>query len=70
MVDKNRRTYFGNICLYVLVVGGFYGVIHKIDAYRSLLDKIVKGFKGKENIFMIVVMVLFALITSKQNGYS
>ena len=57
-------SYFGNICLYVLVVGGFYGVIHKIDAYRSLLDKIVKGFKGKENIFMIVVMVLFALITS------
>lgn len=57
-------SYFGNICLYILAIGGFYGVIQKIDAYRNLLDKIVKGFKGKENIFMIIIMVLFAAITS------
>ena len=57
-------SYFGNICLYILAIGGFYGVIQKIDAYRNLLDRIVKGFKGKENIFMIIIMVLFAVITS------
>lgn len=57
-------SYFGNICLYILAIGGFYGVIQKIDAYRNLLDRIVKGFKGKENIFMIIIMVLFAIITS------
>ena len=57
-------SYFGNICLYILAIGGFYGVVHKIDAYRTLLDRIVKGFKGKENIFMIIIMVLFAVITS------
>lgn len=57
-------SYFGNICLYILAIGGFYGVIQKVNAYRNLLDKIVKGFKGKENIFMIIIMVLFAAITS------
>lgn len=57
-------SYFGNICLYILAIGGFYGVIHKIDAYRSLLDRIVKGFKGKEYIFMSIIMVLFAVIVS------
>lgn len=57
-------SYFGNICLYILAIGGFYGVIQRIDAYRNLLDRIVKGFKGKENIFMIIIMVLFAVITS------
>jgi len=56
--------YFGNIIFYVLVVGGFYGVLHKIDGYRNLLDKIVIKFKGKENIFLSIVMVLLAIITS------
>lgn len=57
-------SYFGNICLYILAIGGFYGVVHKIDGYRNLLDKIVKGFKGKEYLFMSIIMVLFAVITS------
>ena len=54
----------GNICLFILATAGFYGVIYKIDAYRGLLDKIVKGFKGREYIFMVIIMVLFAVITS------
>ena len=57
-------NYFGSVIFYVLVVGGFYGVLHKIDGYRNLLDKIVDKFKGKENIFLSVVMVLLAIITS------
>ena len=56
--------YFGNVIFYVLAVGGFYGVLHTIDGYRNLLDKIVNKFKGKESIFLISVMVLLAVITS------
>jgi len=56
--------YFGNVIFYVLAVGGFYGVLHKIDGYRNLLDKIVAKFKGKESIFLSIVMVLLAVITS------
>ena len=36
--------YFFNIGLFVIVIGGFYGVLHKIPQYRILLDKIVHGF--------------------------
>lgn len=56
--------YFGSVIFYVLAIGGFYGVLHKVDGYRNLLDKIVEKFKGRENVFLIIVMVLLALITS------
>lgn len=56
--------YFGNIVFYVLAIGGFYGVLYRIDGYRNLLDKIVEKFKGKESIFLAIVMVLLAVITS------
>lgn len=56
--------YFGYVLFFVLTIGAFYGVLYKIPAYRSLLDKIVKGFKGKEWIFLSVVMVLCAIIVS------
>lgn len=56
--------YFNQILFYVLVCGGLYGVLGKIPAYKNLLEKIVKGFTGKESIFLIVTMVVLAAITS------
>lgn len=57
-------NYFGTVVFYILAVGGFYGILYKTDGYRNLLDKIVSKFKGKENIFLIFTMVIFAIITS------
>ena len=57
-------SYFGYIAIFVLVVGGLYGVLNKISAYRVMLDKIVSKFKGKENIVLSVIMVLLAVLTS------
>ena len=57
-------SYFGYIALFVLVVGGFYGILYKIPAYRSFLDKIVAKFVGKEKIVLSVIMILLAIITS------
>ncbi len=57
-------SYFGYIALYVLVVGGLYGVLNKIDAYRVLLDKLVAKSKGKEKVWLSVIMVLLAVLTS------
>lgn len=57
-------SYFGYIALYIILVGGFYGVLYKIPAYRSFLDKIVNMFKGKEKIFLSVVVAIIALIVS------
>ena len=56
--------YFLHILLYALAVGGFYGIASKTGVYRKLLDKIVDGFKGKENVFVIVVSIVFALLAS------
>lgn len=56
--------YFSHIGLYVLAIGGFYGVLHKISGYRNLLDKIVSGFKDREWIFMTVIMVIFAVLSA------
>ena len=56
--------YFGYVALFVLVVGGFYGVLYKTGAYRAMLDSICKKFKGKETIFVIVIISLFAILTS------
>lgn len=55
---------FGPIIVYVLSVGGLYGVLYSIPQYRLLLDKIVDGFKGREWIFMTTVGVVFAVLSS------
>ena len=56
--------YFSPIFVFVLAVGAFYGIISKTGAYRSLLDKLVKGFKGREWIFLVFSMILIAGLTS------
>lgn len=56
--------YFGNVIFYVFTIGGFYGILYQIDAYRNLLDKIAEKFKGKEKFFLILVMVIFSIVTS------
>ena len=57
-------SYFGNIVIFILAIGGFYGVLYKIGAYRNLLNKIVKKAKGKEGIILAIIMILIALFTS------
>ena len=57
-------SYFGYVPLYILAVGGFYGVLYQANGYRNLLDKIVNKYKGHEWIFLTIVMILFAVITS------
>lgn len=49
---------------YILIVGGLYGVLHKIPGYRNLLETIVKGFRDREWLFMSIVMVVFAVLSS------
>lgn len=56
--------YFGYVAVFILVVGGFYGVLYKTEAYKKVLDSLCKKFKGKEAICLIVIMALFAILTS------
>ena len=55
---------FRSIPLYILAVGGLYGVLHKIPQYRILLDKIVTGFEGKEWLFMTIAGIFIAVLSS------
>lgn len=57
-------SYFGYIAVFILFVGGFYGVLYKIPAYRSFLNSIVNLFKGKEKIFLSIVVILMAVAVS------
>ena len=56
--------YFPYVPITVLSIGIFYGVAYKIPAYRALPDAIVRKFEGKENIFVVVVMVVTAVLVS------
>ena len=56
--------YFSTLFIFVIATGAFYGVLSKTNAYRNLLDKIVRGFKGKEWLFLSLTIILIAGITS------
>lgn len=60
-------AYFWQIGIFVLFVGGFYGVLNKAGALKVLVDSIKKCFKGKEKWFLIISIVFF-MITSSLTG--
>lgn len=57
-------SYFGYIACYILFIGAFYGVLNKIPAYRTFLDKIAKKVKGTEKFVLFIIMLLLAVLTS------
>lgn len=56
--------YFLQTLIFILAVGGMYGVLYSTDKYRNVLDRIAKSMKGKENIFLIVVAFVLAALSS------
>ncbi len=57
-------SYFGYIALFIVLVGGFYGILYKIPAYRTFLDRIVAKFVGKEKLVVSLLIVILAVLTS------
>ena len=57
-------SYFGYIALFVILVGGFYGILYKIPAYRIFLDKIVETMRGSEKIVLSAFVIINAFIVS------
>ena len=57
-------SYFGYIAIFLILVGGLYGVLYKIPAYRAFLDKLVDLMKGKEKIWISLMIVIIALLVS------
>ena len=55
---------FSYIVLFVLAVGGFYGVLNKTPSYKKLLDNIVQKAKPMGKKFIYVLIILFAFAAS------
>jgi len=51
--------YFFYIIVFLLAVGGFYGVLNKTAAYKKLLDNIVVKVKplGKKFLFLLIILI-------------
>lgn len=62
--DIRSLYFFFDIFLFILIVGGFYGVLNKSSGYKKLLDNIVSKVKKLGNKFIYLVIILFALVSA------
>ena len=56
--------YFFDTAVFLFVVGGFYGVLSRSDAYKKLLDTIVAKLKSNSKKFVFIVTIIFAIVSS------
>lgn len=56
--------YFFDTVIYIFVVGGFYGFLNRVPAYKKLVDGIAKKVSNKSLIFVIVSTITFSVISS------
>lgn len=56
--------YFFDTALFVLIIGGFYGVLNNTLAYKKLLNNIVTKVKPNSKKFLFATIIVFALLTS------
>ena len=55
---------FAPIALFVIAVGGFYGVLNKTSSYKKLLDNIVTNVKPMGKRFVFITIILFAFVAA------
>ena len=56
--------YFFDTILFVFAVGGLYGALNKIPAYKKLLNNIANKIEDKKKMFVIIFTIFFVLLTS------
>lgn len=56
--------FFIQMILFILVIGGFYGILNKTGKYTELVEKIAKLLKGKEIPFLVITAFVFAGLSS------
>ena len=56
--------YFFDTAVFIAVVGGLYGALNKVPSYRNLVRKTASLVAEKKQLFVIVVTVVFALLSS------
>ena len=58
--DKNTDGAI-SVSLFILVIGGFLGVVNKTKALDAGISSIVNRYKGREKVLIPILMTLFAL---------
>ncbi|MFW3587692.1 YfcC family protein [Vagococcus fluvialis] len=49
------------ICVFILVLGGFLNIVTKTGALESGIQHVVKKLKGNEIIIIVILMILFSI---------
>ena len=59
-------TFYNFIYVFIglLLVGGLYGLLNKVSAYRVLLDKIVKSVKKHQVLYLILTVLVLSIIVA------
>ena len=57
-------NYFFDTALFIMVVGGFYGVLNKIPAYKEMVKGIANKMEDKSKLFVIIMTIVFALVST------
>ncbi|PWG01058.1 YfcC family protein [Levilactobacillus bambusae] len=61
MVGNSKTDGAISVSLFILVIGGFLGVVNKTKALDDGISSVVVKFKGKEKWLIPILMTLFAL---------
>ncbi|MBA1434212.1 YfcC family protein [Bombilactobacillus bombi] len=61
MVGNDHTDGAIQISLFILVIGGFLGVVNKTKALDDGIGAVVHRYKGKEKMLIPILMILFAL---------
>ena len=64
MVKSLSFDYFLQIVFLIVSIGAFYGVLEKTGKYRAWVEKIVKNFKGREFLFLVITSFIITVLTS------
>lgn len=49
-----------DVCLFILVIGGFLGVVNKTNAIDAGIERVIGRLKGREELMIPILMALFA----------
>jgi uncharacterized ion transporter superfamily protein YfcC len=61
MVGDEKTEGAISVSLFILVIGGFLGVVNKTDALNKGISSIVHRYKGREKQLIPILMILFAI---------
>lgn len=56
--------YFFDTAAFILVVGGFYGLLNKTPGYKKMLDRVVSKFGDNRKRFVIISTIVFAILSA------